>query len=148
MARKPSERRHSKERIEDLNLSPIMSILVILIPMLLYAFSFFEVKVQAVTAPRMGPSNQKPKDEDEKKPLNLTVLVTGKGFVVKQQAELTTEPEKPIFTITSDSMRSRSRYSSGSNFLPTAANSAKRDSSPSRPTCFMKLSRSKPSGTL
>jgi biopolymer transport protein ExbD len=97
MARKPSERRHSKERIEDLNLSPIMSILVILIPMLLYAFSFFEVKVQAVTAPRMGPSNQKPKDEDEKKPLNLTVLVTGKGFVVKQQAELTTEPEKPIF---------------------------------------------------
>ncbi|MCB9727559.1 MAG: biopolymer transporter ExbD [Deltaproteobacteria bacterium] len=97
MARKPSERRHGKERVEDLNLSPIMSILVILIPMLLYAFSFFEVKVQAVTAPRMGPSNAKPKEEDEKKPLNLTVLVTSKGFVVKQQAELTTEPEKPIF---------------------------------------------------
>jgi hypothetical protein len=59
MARKPSERRHSKEKIEDLNLSPIMSILVILIPMLLYAFSFFEVKVQAVTAPRMGRANRR-----------------------------------------------------------------------------------------
>jgi biopolymer transport protein ExbD len=97
MARKPSERRHSKEKIEDLNLSPIMSILVILIPMLLYAFSFFEVKVQAVTAPRMGPSKPTKDKEEEEKPLNLTVLVTSKGFVVKQQAELTSEPEKPIF---------------------------------------------------
>jgi biopolymer transport protein ExbD len=81
MARKPSERRHSKEKIEDLNLSPIMSILVILIPMLLYAFSFFEVKVQAVTAPRMGQSKPTKDKEEEEKPLNLTVLVTSKGFV-------------------------------------------------------------------
>ena len=97
MARKPSDRSHSTEELGELNLVPIMSILVILIPVLLYAFSFFEVKVQAVSAPRMGPTNNKKKEEPKEKPLNLTVLITSKGFVIKQQAELTTEPEKQIF---------------------------------------------------
>ena len=97
MARKPSDRRHGSEEVGELNLVPIMAILVILIPVLLYAFSFFEVKVQAVSAPRMGPSSGKPKADDDKKPLNLTVLITSKGFVIKQQAELQAEPEKPIY---------------------------------------------------
>lgn len=97
MARKPSERAHGDEKIEDLNLVPIMAILIILIPVLLYAFTFFEVKVQAVAAPRLGPTKQKKKDDDDqKKPLNLTVLITKDGFALKQQAELTDEPEPPI----------------------------------------------------
>jgi len=98
MARKPSERAHGDEKIEDLNLVPIMAILIILIPVLLYAFTFFEVKVQAVAAPRLGPAqkNKKKEEEDQKKPLNLTVLVTKDGFAIKQQAELTDEPEAPI----------------------------------------------------
>ncbi len=97
MARKPSERSHGDETVEDLNLVPIMAILVILIPVLLFAFTFIEVKVQAVAAPRLGPTQKnKKKDEDEKKPLNLTVLITKNGFALKQQAELTAEPEPPI----------------------------------------------------
>lgn len=95
MARKPSERRNAQDGNDELDLTPIMSILVILIPVLLFAFSFFEVKVQAVSAPRLGTGKAK-KKEDDKKPLNLTVIITSKGFVVKQQAELTTAPEKPI----------------------------------------------------
>jgi len=90
-----------KKRIEmetqEPDLSPIMSILCILIPVLLFAFSFVEIKVQAVSAPRMGSGKSKKQDDDQKKPLNLTVLITAKGFVVKQQAELTTEPDPPIF---------------------------------------------------
>ena len=97
MARKPSERAHGSDVTADLNLVPIMAILIILIPVLLYAFTFFEVRVQAVAAPRLGPSQKKKKDdEDQKKPLNLTVLVTKDGFALKQQAELTDEPEPPI----------------------------------------------------
>ena len=98
MARKPSDRAHGSEVEADLNLVPIMAILIILIPVLLYAFTFFEVKVQAVAAPRLGPAqkNKKKDDEDQKKPLNLTVLVTKDGFAIKQQAELTDEPEAPI----------------------------------------------------
>ncbi len=42
----------------EANLTPIMSILVILIPMLLALFNFFEVTVQAVAAPRNAPGGQ------------------------------------------------------------------------------------------
>ena len=41
MARKPSDRAHGEEVNADLNLVPIMAILIILIPVLLYAFTFF-----------------------------------------------------------------------------------------------------------
>ena len=98
MARKPSDRAHGEDGETELNLVPIMAILIILIPVLLYAFTFFEVKVQAVAAPRLGPAQKTKKkdDEDKKKPLNLTVLVTKDGFALKQQAELTEEPDPPI----------------------------------------------------
>jgi biopolymer transport protein ExbD len=96
MARKPSGRSHTEEVQIELNLAPIMAVIIILIPLLLYAFTFIEIKVQAISAPRMGSAKAK-KEDEEKKPLNLTVLITSKGFVVKQQAELTVEPEKPIF---------------------------------------------------
>lgn len=94
MARK--NRSHSQEEdLGDINLTPIMSILIILIPMLIYAFTFFEVKIQRVSAPKMGKP-KKTEKEKEKKPLNLTVLITDKGFTIKQEEELTTEPDKPI----------------------------------------------------
>ncbi len=96
MARKPSDRSHSQEDLEEINLVPIMAILVILIPILLYAFSFFEVKVQAVSAPRLGPTNSKP-TENKEKPLQLTVEVKQKGFLIRQQAELVAEPKKLIY---------------------------------------------------
>ena len=81
MARKPSQRAHAgKEEVPELNLVPIMAILVILIPVLLFAFTFFEIRVQAVAAPRLGPSAKNKKDNDEeKKPLNLTVLIPRQG---------------------------------------------------------------------
>ncbi len=98
MARTPSSRRHGgDEAAEELNLTPIMSILVILIPVLLFAFTFYEVKIQAVNAPRLGSGSAKKPDENEKKPLNLTVLITSKGFTIKQQAEHTTEEEPKIY---------------------------------------------------
>jgi biopolymer transport protein ExbD len=95
MARTPSSRGHgTEEKLEELNLAPIMAILVILIPMIIYAFNFVEITVLRVSAPKMG----KPKEvqEQTKKPLNLTVLVTPDGFTIKQEEELTTEPDKPI----------------------------------------------------
>ena len=53
MARRPSERRHSEEELEEVNLIPIMSILCILIPVLILAFNFFEVSIQQVAAPKI-----------------------------------------------------------------------------------------------
>lgn len=96
MSRKPSERSHAEVTLEEINLTPIMAILTILIPVLLYAFNFFEVKIQGVSAPKMGTGKAEAKKENEKKPLNLTVLISEKGFKLSQEEELTTEPEAPI----------------------------------------------------
>ncbi|GMV43298.1 MAG: hypothetical protein AMXMBFR64_50140 [Myxococcales bacterium] len=96
MSRKPSERSHSAVELDEINLTPIMAILTILIPVLLYAFNFFEVKIQGVSAPKMGTGKSEAKKENEKKPLNLTVLVSEKGFKLSQEEELTTEPEPQI----------------------------------------------------
>jgi biopolymer transport protein ExbD len=94
MARKPSERRHTEDEMEEVNLLPVMSILCILIPVLILAFNFFEVSIQQVAAPKVG----KPKEADENKdkPLQLTVVIDSKGFSIKQNTELVTEKEKPI----------------------------------------------------
>jgi biopolymer transport protein ExbD len=85
MARKPSERSHSKSVEAELNLAPIMSILVILIPMLIFAFQFYEITVQTVNAPKLGTGKAKKAESPDKVPLNLTVLISDKGFIVKQQ---------------------------------------------------------------
>jgi len=89
MSRKPSQASHAELGTgEELNLSPIMALLVILIPMLLAMFNFFEVKVQAVAAPKLWPAAARGDTGD--KPLNLTVQVSERGFTVKMQDELQT----------------------------------------------------------
>ncbi|MBR58829.1 MAG: hypothetical protein CMH54_12520 [Myxococcales bacterium] len=87
MARKPSERSHSrKTQGGDLNLAPIMSILVILIPMLIFVFQFYQIAVQQVAAPKMGMNKPtETKEKDDKPKLNLTVMISGSGFKVKEQ---------------------------------------------------------------
>lgn len=89
MARIPSLRAHKgEESSQEVNLLPSMSVICILIPMLVYAFSFFEIKVQPVAAPRMGAGRVEKEGEKQKKPLNLTVLITDKGFVLKQEESI------------------------------------------------------------
>ncbi len=92
-ARKPSERRHgAEEESPELNLVPIMAIMVILIPMLIYMFNFSEIKVQRVMAPRRGTGAQKTKEEKKEKPLNLTIKIQGdKGFALQWEEALMTD---------------------------------------------------------
>ncbi len=89
-------RRAKPAGLEDINLVPIMSILVILIPMLIFAFTFFEVTVQSVAAPKMGARSSKPKQEQERKPLNLTVVIRDDSFLLKYQDEDQDDPETTI----------------------------------------------------
>ena len=72
-------RRQIEEQAE-LNLAPIMNMVVILIPLLLLSVVFLNVGVINITAPKLAmgpPSDTPPPDEP---PLNLTVAVSGKGF--------------------------------------------------------------------
>lgn len=68
--------------IPELNLGPIMNMVVILIPLLLLSVVFTEVGVINITAPKlaMGAATEKP--DEEKEPLNLTITIEDKGLLV------------------------------------------------------------------
>jgi biopolymer transport protein ExbD len=90
-ARKPSDRRHggSNDDNPEVNLAPIMAIMVILIPILIYMFTFHQIKVQRVMAPRKGTGAQKTKEEKKEKELNLTILIKkDRGFQVTWEQAL------------------------------------------------------------
>ena len=83
MAATPSG--HARSLADDLgqpDLIPIMSIMCILIPMLIYSFVFFEVKVQEISLPKF---NQSPNTDSNKKVLNLALLVSEDQFMIKIQ---------------------------------------------------------------
>lgn len=73
--------KRGQEGFGDLDLAPIMNMVVILIPLLLLSIVFLEIGVINITAPKlaMGPPSDKP-PEDDKPALNLTVAVSAKGF--------------------------------------------------------------------
>jgi biopolymer transport protein ExbD len=73
-------RRHRGE--EELNLVPIMNLVSILIPFLLMAAQFVHLAVIDSTLPAIGEPQEVEKEEDEKPPLVLTVVVTDRGFTV------------------------------------------------------------------
>ncbi len=81
MAR-PSGRGHVQdEGIGDPDLIPIMSIMCILIPMLIYSFVMYEVKVQEISLPKFGG----PSSGSKSKVLNLAVLVSKDKHIIKIQ---------------------------------------------------------------
>lgn len=56
----------------EINLVPFMGIMIILVPMLLYMFSFHIIRVQQVAAPRRGNGQS---IDNQPQPLNLTVQI-------------------------------------------------------------------------
>jgi len=67
--------KRGKDAQIELNLVPIMALLCVLIPVLLAAFNFFEIKVQAMSVPRMATGKSKAKKTKKQKPLNLTLYI-------------------------------------------------------------------------
>ncbi len=92
-ATKPSERRHAGgEKVPDLNLVPIMAIMTILVPMLIFMFTFHQIKVQRVSAPRRGTGAKKASEDTKKKELNLTIMIKRDGrFVITWEQSLMAE---------------------------------------------------------
>jgi len=68
--------------VEDLNLVPIMNLVVCLIPIILYGTVMVKVGVINVNAPKFGVGKATPSD-DEEKPLNLTLGIEETGFRLK-----------------------------------------------------------------
>lgn len=83
MARKPSERRHGEEADNELNLIPIMNLVLMLIPAILITAAFVEITVINVSAPQIGGgAPQEPQEKPDKPPLNLTIVLTDQGFTI------------------------------------------------------------------
>jgi biopolymer transport protein ExbD len=94
MARKPSERRNYKDENMELDLTPMMNLIAILIPVLLVSTAFVELAVINVAAPAIGSSSddKKPEDTPEKPPLNLTITITDQGYTLAGSGGVLGEP--------------------------------------------------------
>ena len=73
-----------EESIEEINIMPLMNIIMLLIPFLIMSTEFIKIGVINVAAPKIGgaSSSSEPQKKDDKPPLNLTVSVTEKGFTI------------------------------------------------------------------
>jgi hypothetical protein len=81
MARKKSK---FVEQVEDINLIPIMNLVLCLIPLVLFKTQLVKIGMVNVSAPKVGPASTKPQEEDkDKKPLGLTVALSKDGFLLK-----------------------------------------------------------------
>jgi hypothetical protein len=70
------------EKDPELDLTPIMNMVVILIPLLLLSLVFVEVSVINVTAPKLSTGPKTEAAEPEDKPLNLTVTLSYSGIII------------------------------------------------------------------
>lgn len=72
--------RTPQDPTSELNLAPLMNMVVILIPLLLLAVVFLQVGVVNVSTPKLSPGVASDGAPDES--LNLTVAITEDGFVL------------------------------------------------------------------
>jgi biopolymer transport protein ExbD len=85
MAFRPSLRRHLKVESTDLNLTPVMNLMVVMIPMLLSGSQFIKLGIIELNLPPAAgasvagkPTTALPKEEQRS--LDLTISITARGF--------------------------------------------------------------------
>ncbi len=78
--------RKKRDTIEvgDLNLIPIMNLVSLLIPFLLLSAQFIQIGIILIQTPRLK-SNSSADKKQKKQALNLTVVMTGKGYYIKSR---------------------------------------------------------------
>jgi biopolymer transport protein ExbD len=94
MAFKPSKRRHIKEEGTELNLTPIMNLMVVMIPLLLSSAQFIKIGIIELNLPPSAgataglASGHAPKEVQRN--LDLTVSITDQGFYLSSAAAVLT----------------------------------------------------------
>lgn len=89
MAGKPTKRRSYKEESTELDLTPMMNLIAILIPCLLVSVAFVELAVVKVAMPSSAPGAAAPPGaEPQHPPVNFTVLIMEKGYLLTSTAGL------------------------------------------------------------
>ena len=85
MGRKPSLRRRAGESESEFQMTPLLNIVMLLIPFLIMSAEFLRIGVINVVAPKIGKgktTQKKASDTPKKPPLNLTISVTDHGFTI------------------------------------------------------------------
>lgn len=72
-----------EEIVEDLNLVPIMNLVLCIIPLILFKTQLVKIGIINVNAPKIGPASSAPQPESDEKPLGLTVALSESGFQLK-----------------------------------------------------------------
>jgi len=105
MAYRPSKRRKSIFEMEHANITPMMNLMVVLIPLLLTSAEFVRLGVIELNLPpaAVGPEGQMLAElpQEERKKLDLTVTITDKGFFLSSSVAVLSgaregEPSIPI----------------------------------------------------
>ncbi|NIT54739.1 MAG: hypothetical protein GWN00_00385 [Aliifodinibius sp.] len=89
MAYKPSMRAHNKVREIPLDIRPVMNLMVVLIPILLYSAEFVKLAIRELNLPPASSANKTPGEEgpkEEQKRFQLTVIIAKNGFYIGNQA--------------------------------------------------------------
>lgn len=106
MAFKPSMR--SKNRVQEipLDIRPVMNLMVVLIPILLYSAEFVKLSIRELNLPpaaAMGQGGAQEKPQEKEKRLQLTVIIAQEGFYIGNRAgyltgesEAVGEPSVPV----------------------------------------------------
>lgn len=88
MAYEPSKRRKSEELDMELDIRPVMNLMVVLIPLLLAGAEFVKVGIIEINLPpakAQGPGHNKEqlaKEKEKQKLLNLKLVITDQGITI------------------------------------------------------------------
>ncbi len=93
MARKPSQRRNFREPGMELNLTPMMNMIAILIPALWISVAFVEIASLEAQAPGSVPDHRAPATPPD---LGLTVMITEAGYRIATRDASADAPEIPL----------------------------------------------------
>ncbi len=89
MAFKPSLRAHNKVQEIPLDIRPVMNLMVVLIPILLYSAEFVKLSIRELNLPPAAAAeNAVQQDElkEKEKRFGLTILVSKEGFIIGNRA--------------------------------------------------------------
>ena len=89
MAFKPSQRAHNKVKEIPLDIRPVLNLMVVLIPVLLYSAEFVKLSIRELNLPPAGSSDKGNQDNaltEQDKRFQLTVIISKRGFYIGNQA--------------------------------------------------------------
>lgn len=91
-------KKRAESSLPELDMTPAMNLILILIPLLLTSMESVKIAVVNVATPQIGPSSEAnpPADRPDDKPLKLTVALTDRGITVFVRDQVIENKDDPL----------------------------------------------------